>query len=81
MKRKTTNIFFLSSEKIPDLEEEKTFDYDVKTPTEIKRRKFCFVVLSGERYLADIITGSLYSTTTGYCMSTEQLKIVGGING
>ena len=58
----------------------KTFKVYVKTPIDIKLKKFCFVIFEKQRYLADVVTGSLYSTMTGYCMSTPQLKLVGGIN-
>lgn len=80
MRRKKTSEFYISSDKIPALEKGKTFEVYVKTPIDIKRKKFCFVEVDEKRYLADIITGSLYSTMTGYCMSTNQLKLVGGIH-
>ena len=80
MRRKKTSEFYISSDKILALEKGRTFEVYVKTPLDIKRKKFCFVEVDGKRYLADIITGSLYSTITGYCMSTNQLKLVGGIH-
>jgi len=80
MRRKKTSEFYISSEKVPALEKERTFEVYVKTPIDIKRKKFCFVEVDEKRYLADIITGSLYSPMTGYCMSTNQLKLVGGIH-
>lgn len=78
MRRKKPNEFYLSSEKIPALEKEKTFKVYVRNPLGIKLREFCFVFVEGKRYLADVITGSLYSTMTGYCTSTRQLRLVGG---
>jgi len=59
-----------------ELRKLKTFNVYVKTPIDIKQKKFCFVVFEKKRYLADVVTGSLYSTFTGYCMSTNQLKLV-----
>jgi len=53
-----------------------SFEVYVKTLYGTKPRKFCFVSIRGKRYLADVVTGSLYDTFTGACMSTHQLKLV-----
>ena len=80
MKRKTANAFFLSSEKVTRLIEGKTFTVYVKTPFGVNPREFCFVFIDGERQLVDAVTGSFYCTKTGYCKSTNQLRLIGGIN-
>ncbi|NBW17491.1 MAG: hypothetical protein EBR82_56875 [Caulobacteraceae bacterium] len=74
MKIKSKGEFYITN--MEELKKAKTFNVYVKTPLNIKLRAFCFVVLDKKRYLADVVTGSLYSTLTGYCMSTPQLKII-----
>ena len=59
---------------------DKTFEIYVRTPIDIKLRKFCFVTYGDSRLLVDYVTGSIYSTTTGYCTSTNQLRLVSPIN-
>ena len=80
MRRNTAGDFYLSSEKVTPLKDKKTFKIYVKNPLGINLRKFCFVFVDGRRRLVDVITGSFYCTMTGYCMSTKQLQLVGGIN-
>lgn len=53
-----------------------TFEIYVRTPIDIKLRKFCFVMYGRRRLLVDYVTGSIYSTLTGYCASTNQLRLV-----
>jgi hypothetical protein len=71
---KTKGEFYVTN--MEELRKLKTFNAYVKTPLDIKLRAFCFVVIDKKRYLADAVTGSLYSTFTGFCMSTNQLKLV-----
>jgi hypothetical protein len=80
MKRRTANDFYLSSEKVTPLKDAKTFNIYVKNPLGINLREFCFVTLEGKRRLVDVVTGSFYCTMTGYCKSTKQLQLVGGMN-
>ena len=58
---------------------DKTFEIYVRTPIDIKLRKFCFVTYGDNRLLVDYVTGSIYSTSTGYCTSTNQLRLVSPI--
>ena len=80
MKKKKPDNFYLNAESMLGIKHERTFKVYVRNPLGINLREFCFVFLEGKRYLADVITGSLYSTMTGYCMSTRQLKLVGGVH-
>lgn len=54
----------------------KTFPVYIKSFDRISLRSFCFVCIDNKRYLVDTVTGSMYSTFTGECMSTPQLKII-----
>jgi hypothetical protein len=54
----------------------KTFPVYVKAINRISLRLFCFVYIDNKRYLVDTVTGSMYSTFTGECMSTTQLKLI-----
>jgi len=80
MKKKKYNEFYLKSEGMLDIKHERTFEVYVRHPLGINLREFCFVTLEGKRRLVDVVTGSFYCTMTGYCTSTKQLRLVGGIN-
>jgi len=54
----------------------KTFPVYIKSFERISLRSFCFVCIDNKRYLVDTVTGSMYSTFTGECMSTPQLKLI-----
>ena len=75
-KKKVDNFFIESQDMWEQVRKSKSFKIHVKTPLGINLRSFCFVLVNGKRFLADVITGSLYSTMTGYCMSTQQLRLV-----
>ena len=81
MKKEKPDNFYLKAESMLGIKYERTFKVYVRNPIGINLREFCFVFVEGKRYLADVITGSLYSTMTGYCMSTRQRKLVGGQHG
>lgn len=76
VRKKKPNIMCIESSHMEGLRRLPSFEVYVKTLYGIKPRYFCFVDISGKRYLADVITGSLYDTFTGACMSTHQLKLV-----
>ena len=80
MTKKKPNGFYLNSEGMLGIRKERTFNVHVRTPLCINLRTFCFVSVEGKRRLADVVTGSLYCTMTGYCTSTKQLQLVGGLN-
>jgi hypothetical protein len=76
VRKKKPNVMCIESSYMEGLKKRPSFEVYVKTLYGIKPRDFCFVDISGKRYLADVITGSLYDTFTGECMSTHQLKLV-----
>jgi len=59
-----------------ELKKVKSFPVYVNSLGRISLRSFCFVHIDNKRYLVDSVTGSMYSTFTGECMSTPQLKII-----
>jgi len=76
LRKKNTGVMYIESFYMETLKKLPSFEVFVKTLYGIKPRYFCFVDISGKRYLADVMTGSLYDTFTGDCMSTHQLKLV-----
>ena len=76
--KKKPNRFYIDSYLMESLKRNPSFYIRVKTPLGINLREFCFVLVDNKRYVADVITGSLYSTFTGYCTSTQQLQLVSG---
>ena len=75
-KKKVASFFADSQDVWDQIRKSKPFKIHVKTPLGIGLRTFCFISVEGKRILADVITGSFYSTLTGYCMSTQQLQLV-----
>jgi len=76
VRKKKPNVFCIESSHVDGLKKKPSFEIYVKTLYGIKPRLFCFVTISGKRYVADVVTGSLYNTFTGACMSTHQLQLV-----
>ena len=76
VRKKKPNVMCIESSYMDGLKKRPSFEVYVKTLYGIKPRLFCFVTISGKRYVADVVTGSLYNTFTGACMSTHQLQLV-----
>lgn len=82
MKRQIFNGFYISDiEQKKTLGKLRTFKIYVQTPLGVRHRDFTFMWLGGKRLLVDAITGSIYNTMTGFCSSTNQLKLIGNPDG
>jgi hypothetical protein len=88
MTRRKPDILTLSSDglclSITGIERMKripAIELELHTPYGKKRKKFCVAQVhdkkwGGKDYLIDRITGTLYDTQTGECLTTPQLRVL-----
>lgn len=68
--------FCLNQVSIEKLGSQKKFKVHILSPLGLNRRVVSFVTIFDRRYIADVVTGTLYSTLTGRCMTSDQRRIV-----